>query len=255
MENKNSLAAKLMLVLLMIGLVQPAHAGGLPVFDAANTAENIAQTLKQVEEYQTQLQQFENQIRNTVAPAAYIWAKAEHTMNRLIQAQNLIKYYGEQGGIENYLLRYRNASFYSGSPCFQLGTKCSEAAWQEVIDGQKNSTESQEAANDSLLRGLEVHHADMPLDAAHLELLQSKAQTAEGRMEAIQYANQLAAHQANQLLQMRNMMIVKYNAENARQQAQVDVEAMQQAARTISTKRLSPINLPASRVWNVSDGF
>ena len=105
------------------------------------------------------------------------------------------------------------------------------------------------------MRGLEVHHADIPLDAAHLELLQSNAQTAEGRMEAIQYANQLASYQSNQLLQMRNMMIAKYNAENAKQQAQVDKEAMQQAARNNSTKRLSPINLPASRVWNVSDGF
>ena len=255
MINRNCLAAYSMLMLLIIGFARPVHAGGIPVFDAANTAEAIAQKLKQIQEYQTQLQQFENQIRNTVAPAAYIWAKAEHTMNRLIQAQNLIKYYVEQGGIENYLLRYRNASFYSGSPCFQLGVKCSAAAFQEVIEGQKNSTESQEAANDSLLRGLEKHHDDMPLDAAHLELLQSNAQTAEGRMEAIQYANQLAAHQANQLLQMRNMMIAKYNAENARQQAQVDAEAMQQAARTISTKRLSPIDLPASRVWNVSDGF
>ncbi len=252
---KNCLAAKLMLVLLIIGLVRPVHAGGLPVFDAANTAEAVAQTAKQIEEYKTQLQQFENQIKNTIAPSAYIWAKAQHTMNRLIQAQNLIKYYAEQGGIENYLLRYRNAGFYSSSPCFQLGVKCSQAAFQEVIEGQKNSTESQEAANDSLLRGLEKHHDDMPLDAAHLELLQSNAQTAEGRLEAIQYANQLASYQSNQLLQMRAMMIAKHNAENARQQAQVDVEAMQQAARTLSTKRLSPINLPASKVWNVSDGF
>ena len=134
-----------MLVLLMIGLVWPAHAGGLPVFDAANTAENIAQTLKQIQEYQTQLQQFENQIKNTVAPAAYLWAKAQHTMNRIAQAQNLIKYYAQQGGIENYLRRYRNAGFYSGSPCFQLGVKCPAAAFQEVIEGQLNSTESQEA--------------------------------------------------------------------------------------------------------------
>ena len=255
MTISNGLAARLLWVLLMIGLVRPVHAGGIPVFDAANTAEAIAQTAKQIQEYQTQLRQFENQIRNTIAPAAYVWARAQHTMNRLIQAQNMLKYYSQQGGLENYLLRYRNAGFYSGSPCFKLAIKCSEAAWQEVIEGQQNSTESQESANDALLRGLEKHHGDMPLDAAHLELLQQNAQTAEGRLEAIQYANQLAAHQANQLLQMRAMMLAKHNAENARQQAQVDKEAMQQAARSLSTKRLSPINLPASRVWNVRDGF
>jgi len=36
----------------------------------------VAQTLKQIEQYQTQLQQYENMLQNTMAPAAYIWDQA-----------------------------------------------------------------------------------------------------------------------------------------------------------------------------------
>ena len=36
----------------------------------------MAQTLKQIEQYQTQLQQYENMLQNTMAPAAYIWDQA-----------------------------------------------------------------------------------------------------------------------------------------------------------------------------------
>lgn len=239
-----------------------ARAGGIPVFDATNLGqttiaaiENVNQTIKQIQQYQTQLQQYENMIKNTLAPAAYVWARAQYTMNRLVQASNTLKYYQSQGGIDRYLNRYRNASYYSNSPCFRLDIKCSAAEWQLVREGQTNSTDAQKSANDASLRGLAIHQDEVPLDAAQLQLLQSRAQTAEGHMEAIQYANQLAAYQSNQLLQLRTMMIAQYNAENAREQARIDREAMQQAAHEAATRRLSPKTLPPAKVWNVRDAF
>ena len=44
------------------------------------------QTLKQIEQYQTQLQQYENMLQNTMAPAAYIWDQAQSTINGLMAA-------------------------------------------------------------------------------------------------------------------------------------------------------------------------
>jgi len=262
MQNYKKSAVKLLWLLFIIGLAHPVHATGIPVVDAANVnqatisaMENVAQVAKQIQQYQTQLQQYENMIRNTVAPAAYVWSKAQYTMNRLTQASNTLRYYKEQGGLENYLNRYRNAGYYSNSPCFKLEVKCSAAQWQATREGQAASTDAQKSANDASLRGLEIHQDEVPLDAAHLQLLQSRAQTAEGQMEAIQYANQLAAYQSNQLLQMRTMMIAQYNAENARNQARVDKEAMQQAAHEAATRRLSPTTLPPGKIWNVRDIF
>jgi P-type conjugative transfer protein TrbJ len=74
-------------------------------------------------------------------------------------------------------------------------------------------------------------------------------------MEALQYANQLAAHQANQLLQIRHLLIAQHNAINAQNQAKADQEAMWQAARETATKRLSPQTLPPGRNWSVTDAF
>ncbi len=215
----------------------------------------MAAVAKQIQQYQTQLQQYENMIQNTIAPAAYVWSKAQYTMNRLTQASNTLKYYQTQGGIDSYLNRYRNASYYSNSPCFGLDVKCSAAQWQLMREGQTKSTDAQKSANDAALRGLELHQLEAPLDAAHLQMLQSNAQTAQGQMEAIQYANQLAGYQSNQLLQLKTMMVAQYNAEIAREQARIDKKAMEHAAHEAFTRRLSPQTLPQPRKWNVRDGF
>ena len=84
---------------------------GIPVIDASNLSqtvmtaiESVAQTLKQIEQYQTQLQQYENQLQNTVAPAAYIWDRAQSTINGLMNAVDTLNHYKAQlGGIDAYL--------------------------------------------------------------------------------------------------------------------------------------------------------
>ncbi len=79
-------------------------------------------------------------------------------------------------------------------------------------------------------------------------VLQSAAQGANGQMQAIGFANQLAANQANQLLQIRGLLIAQQNAATARMQAQADLEAQQQAAG--ATSRESRIERTASpRNW------
>lgn len=253
----------LMCVLGNAGFVTNIHAGGMAVIDIANVKqttitamESVEQTLKQIEEYKTQLMQYENMIRNTLAPPAYIWGKALYTMNKLIHLTNTIRYYEQTyGGIDGYMQRFRNVEYYRGSPCFSVEEKCNEGAWRLLQDGQNTSTDAQKKANDGLLTGLSEHQSQMPIDAAHLQMLQQKTETAEGQMAALQYANQLAAFQANQLLQMRQMLIAQHNVLNTQAQAEVDLKAMQQAARERATKRLSPEILPVGRSWSVKDGF
>lgn len=266
MRNSKHLAAQLIGMLFMLGNIgysSVTQAGGMAVIDMANVKqttvtaiENVEQTLKQIEQYKTQLLQYENMIRNTLAPPAYLWAQAQYAMNKLIHLTNTIRYYEQQyGGLDGYMQRFRNVEYYRSSPCFDLQEKCSDTAWKLLQDGQNTSTDAQKNANDSLLRGLSEHQNQIPLDAAHLQVLQQRTESAQGQMEALQYANQLAAYQANQLLQMRQMLIVQHNATNTQSQAEVDQKAMQQAAREAATKRLSPEILPAGRNWSVRDAF
>lgn len=221
-------------------------AAGIPVFDAANATqstitalESISQTMKQIEQYTTQLEQLEDQIKNSTAPAAYVWDQAQGTMNKILALQDQLDFYTQQaGGMESYLQKFGDVNAYRNSP--NAGASASE---NEAL-----GSAAQKRANDSRTRMLEQQQAALRQDASNLERLQSNAQSAQGRMEAIQHANQFASHQSNQLLQIRSLLMAQMEAENARAQTIADREARQQAAdekALVSKLKKSP-----EKVWN-----
>ena len=82
--------------------------------------------------------------------------------------------------------------------------------------------------------------------ARQLERLQSATSTADGQVKAIQYANQLASHQSNQLLQIRGLMLAQQNALVVRSQSDADQAAKELAAHEVSTAARGPESLPAN---------
>ena len=253
----------LLTALAILGMgITPAQAAGIPVIDSSNLRQNMvtslesaAQTLKQIEEYRTQLKQYENQLRNTLAPSAYIWDQAVSTVNKLRTAMNSLDYYKNQlGGIDAYLNKFQDLAYYRSSPCF-TARGCTEAEWaatrRAMRENRRLASESQKKANDALLRSIESQQDAVQSDARSLERLQQGAQGAQGQMQALGYANQLASHQANQLLQLRSLMIAMYSAQIARMQAIADREALHQAA----TNRLLQNRMTHSpeRSWGSSD--
>lgn len=252
MKHVRFLAAKTALAVALAGsiVITPAQAG-IPVIDGTNLSQNImtaiesvAQTLKQIEQYSTQLQQYQNQLQNTMAPAAYIWDQAQSTINGLMNATNTLNYYKNQlGSLDSYIGKFQDANYYKGSPCFS-GTGCSAAEWMAIKNVQQLASESQKKANDALFKGLDKQQDNLTADAAKLQRLQSSAQGATGQMQAIGYANQLASQQANQLLQIRGLLIAQQNAVATKMQADADKEAQQAAAG--ATSRESRIERTAS---------
>ena len=224
------------------GAMIPAQAG-IPVIDSANltqtvmsAVENVAQTLKQIEQYRTQLQQYENMIQNTVAPAAYIWDQAQSTINGLMNAVNTLDYYKNQfGSLDSYIGKFQDVSYYRSSPCFSA-SGCSDAERAVMEQTRRLTSGSQKKANDAMFKGLEQQQKNLTSDARTLERLQSAAQGASGQMQAIGFANQLASNQANQLLQIRGLLIAQHNAVTTRMQAEADLEARQQATHATSTE-------------------
>jgi len=243
---KLSLAAKTARILFLVisaGSLQVANAG-IPVIDGSNLKQNymtafesVAQTLKQieqyakqVEQYQTQLQQYENQIQNTAAPAAYIWDQASNTINKLIAAQDMLTYYqNKAGSLDAYLGKYQDVAYYRSSPCFS-GGGCTPEALEAMAENRHLANESQKEANAALFKGLAQQQENMKEDAVQLERIQDAASTADGQVKAIQYANQIASQQANQLLQIRGLMVAQQNAIVARNQAVQDREAQETAS-------------------------
>lgn len=235
---KNLAAKTTFGIALSLGVVcAPAHAG-IPVVDGTNltqnvmaAVENVAQTLKQIQQYQTQLQQYENQLQNTMAPAAYIWDQAQSTMNNLRSAMNTLDHYQNQlGSLDAYLGKFQDVAYYRSSPCFNGSGGCTDAEWAAMNENRRLASESQKKANDALFRTLSQQQDALQDDARTLEQLQSRAQGADGQMQALGYANQLASQQSNQLLQMRAILVAQQQAVAAQMQSQNDREAIEQAA-------------------------
>lgn len=246
MQHKILAAKKILLaaveITLVVSITQQAHAQ-TAVIDMTNLTQNIetaiqsamsageevAQTLKQIDQYATQLRQYEDQIRNTVAPAAYIWDQAQSTIDGLITATDTLNYYKNQvGSLDSYLSKFQDVSYYRNSPCFS-NEGCSDAEFAAMSENRRLASESQKKANDALFRGLDKQQDALKSDSRRLEQLQAAAQSAGGRMEAIGYANQLASQQANQLLQIRGLLIAQQNAIATRMQAEADGEAISSA--------------------------
>lgn len=246
---KKQIIAKAIALSLVIAspvAMNTAAASGIPVSDGANMSqttmsaiENIAQTLKQIEQYRTQLQQYENQLKNTVAPAAYIWDQASSTITDMRSAVAKLQAYRNQlGNIDSMLEKYQSVDFYKNSPCF-TSKGCSAAERAQLAKNQEELSKLQKLSNDGLLKSITKEVDAISKDANTLGRLQRAAQSAGGQMEALQYANQLSSAQANQLLQLRNMINTEMQANAAYRQGQLDRQAQHDAAR----KEMYEINL------------
>lgn len=94
---------------------------------------------------------------------------------------------------------------------------------------------------------LSTNSKTLQSDADNLADLQTQATSAQGQMEAIQAANQLASAQTNQLLQIRSLLVSQQNAAATLAQAQADKEAQQIVA---DEKVLAGKNTPSpKRIW------
>jgi type IV secretion system protein TrbJ len=235
---KNS-ATKMALMFLVAGFTSPvslAHAG-IPVIDGSNLSqnvmtaiENIAQTIKQVQQYQTQLEQYQNMLQNTAVPNTNTWDQAQATMRQLDSSINTLGYYKNQlGSINNYLGKFPDTATYMNSPCYSP-QGCTSAQWAALSESRTLGNQSQKKATDALFQGMDLQQRNMVNDAARLQQLQSGAQGAQGQVQAIGYANQLASHTANQLLQIRGLLISQQNVIATRNQALANKEAQEAAA-------------------------
>ena len=238
MRSKQFVVVRGVLALALAGpAVMPSAHAAMAVIDAANlrqtmlsATENVAQTLKQIEQYRTQLQQYENMLQNTAAPTAYVWDQAVVTMNRLRGAIDTLDYYKNQtGSLDAYLSKFQDIAYYRNSPCFNVG--CSKAEWDAMNrNAVQLGSEAQKRANDAMFRGLDRQQDAIEADARQLQRLQAGAQGVTGQVQAIGFANQLASQQANQLLQIRGLLIAQQNAEATRNQVIADREAQQAAS-------------------------
>ena len=227
----------LSLVLAVAALTSTAARSGIPVVDATNLTQNIVSALENVAQYsqliisyETQLQQYENMLTNTAALPTQTWSQVQGTINGLTNAmQGLNAMTNGAGSIQSYLNKFDNSSAYASQPCFN-GATCTPSQLQATQIANAAGTASVKSATDSQLQALQQQQASLSTDAATVQRLQSSAGSADGQKAALDAANQLAGAQANQLLQIRALLIAQQTAQAAALEHQNAVSAQQEAA-------------------------
>jgi type IV secretion system protein TrbJ len=210
------------MALALVAALPLTSPGGIPVIDYSNLLQNTTTALKQVaayaqqvQQYQLQLQQYANQVRNTVAPVAQVWQAAQGTMNSVLGTVSMFQ--GGQSQLQGYLNQFQDVNYWlSASP--------------NSYSYQTAGSIAQKQANDAMVRGIVQQQAQIRADAAALERMQSQASTADGQMKALMAANQLAALEQEQLLQIRALLVQEQQALAARDQTDANDAAMREAA-------------------------
>ena len=193
------------------------------------TLQQIKQYQSQLQQYATQLQQYQTEIQNTVAPAAYLWDQANSSVNQVMGMVNTISNYTSQAGsLANYLAQFQNVSYYRSSPCYSA-SGCTSSAQQTLANNQTTGSAAQKSANDAVFTMLNQQQQQLSTDAANLASLQSSSQGANGQMQALGYANQLASSEINQLMQIRAILITQQTAAATRAEVVNDRESQEQA--------------------------
>lgn len=102
--------------------------------------QNVAAVTKQIEQYKTQLQQYQIMLRNSAAPADYIWSQADQTISMLLAAQDTLSYYKTQSGsLEKYFERYQDTAHYESAPCIGSDA-CVVSDQQAIAQAQKEAS-------------------------------------------------------------------------------------------------------------------
>lgn len=209
------------LAVVLVAALPISSPGTMPVIDYSNLTQNITTALhqvsayaQQVQQYQLQLQQYANQVRNTAAPVAQVWQQAQQAMNGVMGTAGMFQ---NGSALQSYLNQFQNVNYWLSAP---PGNYTYQTA----------GSVAQKQANDALVKGIVAQQAQIQKDAVTLEQLQSQASTADGQMKALMAANQLAALQQEQLLQIRALLVQEQQTLAARNQTLANDEAMREAA-------------------------
>lgn len=243
MASKRTSAVACVVVIAILARPSPTRA--IPVFDGGNFAQNLVsaieavdQTLTQILQYQNQLLQYEEMIKNGLAPAVYTWDRIVSIQNKLQTIASALSNYRHWiRDLDDYLSRFADLDYYRSARCYGSDLSCPESEWDRILRDSQNmhglGSESRKKTLDQLMRALETSDKELADESANLERLQRQAQAAKGHMQALQAGNQLASAEVHQLMQIRIIMVAQYRAIAV----QLLVEQAREAQQTVAGER------------------
>lgn len=225
-----SLAFSIALVAASIILARPAHSAdavmcvncGSEVTQLANKLTMVKQLATQAQQLQAQLNQYQNMLTNSKGVSQNVWGNAIGDIQKL---QNLLQQSkalaGTAGNLDGqFASRYGTYRSY-------LNQKMGASDWQNKYNQWSNE------ANDNTLytlKGLGLQASQMQNEQAVIRQLQAMSGTAEGRMQAMQVANMFASQNLDQIMKLRQLMMMQIQMQANYMAQQQDRQAASDAA-------------------------
>lgn len=223
----------LLLAILALGCcIENSYA--LAVFDGSNLAQNIVaareaitQTQQQIQQLQTQLNQYKRMLQDATNPGNWNWGDIQDTLNQLKYTMgSLNKVAGAAGGINQYLDSFGSHDKYSGGANYGSGSSA-------LYAGDLAGANLQKEAADDLLKLVHEQQEAMNQYSEELERLKGQSAGAEGQQEAIQAGNQMLSMQIQLLSQIHTLLMAQNTMMAAQTETIINREAQQRMGTAI----------------------
>ncbi|MEJ2116614.1 MAG: P-type conjugative transfer protein TrbJ [Alphaproteobacteria bacterium] len=188
-----------------------------------NNFELVEQLRQQVTIAQQTLQQYQNMVTNTQGLDTQLWSNALGEIKKITallkQAKSLSFASGNLD--ERFAKKYDDYKTYGAQTLDDDAFDAKYRQWSEDTNESVLATLKAAGLQSGQIEGAED---------AYLRTLETRAETVEGRMQALQLGNQIALATARQMQKLRQLILINLQLQANYIQQRMDREAMEAAA-------------------------
>ena len=195
------------------------------ILNNVQLVQETAQTYQQIQQLAQQLQYMQSQLQNLAAAPQQIWGQAQQDLTQLTQLTQLVSQsqtlaYAAGNGAQQFQQNYPGFAATAGATNYG----------QQYSTWINNSLSSVSAALQSA--GFQANN--FASEQAALQSIRNISAGSPGALQAIQAGNMIASNQADQLMQLRQLMTAQMGAQDSYIAARQQVQANQtNAAQTV----------------------
>ena len=229
---------KMLILALLFAVATCGKGSAMAVIDASNLAQNliaaresVTQTMQQMQQLQTQLNQYKRMLQDAMNPGQFAWGDIQDTINQLKNTMNSLKNLSGTGGgmggngMDQYLDSFGSYDKYNDGSAY--GSANSTSLYAGDLAGSKLQKESA----DDLLKLINEQQEALDKYSDELETLKQKSANAQGQQEAIQATNEFSSMQIQLLSQIHALLL----AQNTMMAAQVETQNNREAQQRMGT--------------------
>ncbi len=180
-----------------------------------NHGQLVMSYIRQGEQLQQEIQQYQNMLRNTATLPSQVFGNVMMDLNALAAIVR-------NGMALAYSLADLDGQFRARFP----GYTTTHAYYTDYRAWSQTSLDTTLGA----LRAAGLQSQQLQSEQSVLNALREMARSSEGRMQALQVANQISEQQVEQLMKLRQLMLADLSSKQAYQAAQVQRQDATEAA-------------------------